>query len=234
MQNDTNITYYAEHTDSPDTWSSPRPAFDVEKFNRKLEQTGGLVGSVPRFRLRWAGEIDEYALEEWQNHIGYLYRENGVEKYVSKDDVDFEFPEGAIWAPRFETIKNYIPRWVVEEYTEPFYTKCWYVEELRRLESKAGRVEWLSSYREPGARDLEWAAGKRYKDETLTTTDIAAGLEREAAYAAKLKTDESAAIRTEMVAAGEKKFKDGVTGATLISIPPHPALKNIIEKGAQV
>lgn len=179
-QNEIQVTYYAEHTDDPATWKSPHPSFDVAKFNRELERRGGLIGSVPRFRLRWAGSEPEYLIESYDTLEGYIYRDgDGKECFVSVNDTDFEFPEGSVPAPHFETHNVYIPRWVIEEYRGPFYQKLWFVERLERFGYESGRVDTRSYYREPSEMDIRMVEQYVRALMTLTADDIRNGLERQ-------------------------------------------------------
>lgn len=178
-QNEITVTYYAEHTDDPKSWGSPHPSFDVAKFNRELERRGGLIGSVPRFRLRWAGDLPEYLLESYDTLEGYIYRIDGKEHFVSVNDTEFEFPDGTVPAPHFETHNVYTPRWVIEEYREPFYQKLWFVERLERLGYESGRVDVRSHYREPSEMDCRMIEQYVRVSATLTADDIRAGLERQ-------------------------------------------------------
>ena len=178
--NEVTVTYYAEHTDDPRTWTSPHPSFDVAKFNRELERRGGLVGSVPRFRLRWAGGQEEYLIESYDTLEGYLYRDaDGKEHMVSCNDTEFEFPDGSIPVPQFETHNVFIPRWVIEEYREPFYQKLWFVEKLERFGYESGRVDVRSYYREPAEMDLRMVEQYVRALNTLTADDIRNGVERQ-------------------------------------------------------
>jgi hypothetical protein len=115
--NDTHEILYAEHTEERSSWRSPRPDFDAAKFNRELERRGGCIGSVPRYRLRWGGDVEECVIEEYADHTGYVFLENGEQKFVSVNDKDFEFPDNAVISPHYEYEKVYIPRWIVEKYT---------------------------------------------------------------------------------------------------------------------
>lgn len=186
--NHVHVTYYAEHTDSPSSWASPRPCFDVEKFNKELEKRCGCIGSVPRFRLRWAGEIDEYIIEDYDILIGYAYREDGVEKFVSCTDKDTEIPSDAITIPISENCKVFTPRFVIEEYREPWYHKAWFVEEVEKTGFESGRHDVLSHYREPSETDIQMCEHLARLRRTLTDEEIAAGMEalqaQEAAEAA--------------------------------------------------
>ncbi len=176
MPNTINVTYYAEHTDDPKSWASPKPDFDLDKFNRKLERRGGSVGSVPRFRCRWAGDKDEYILEVYDDLTGYTYLKDGKEQFVPCTDLDFEFPDGALVTPYFETNKVFIPRFVVEEYTEPFYHKAWMVENVESIGEQSGRIDVRSHYREPSEIDLKMAEHLSYLRTHLTPKQIADGI----------------------------------------------------------
>lgn len=177
-------TFYAEFTNDPKTWASPRPAFDVEGFNRELERVCGRIGSVPRMRLRWAGELDEYVIEEGYKVTGYSWVESGEQRFVSCLNADFEFPDNAMITPVFENVKVFTPRWVIEEFDDGWYRKAWFIETLEKIGEENGRIDVLSRYRQPATIDLNMAQHLSYQREHLNADDIRNGLAREAAKAA--------------------------------------------------
>lgn len=213
-QNEITNTTYAEHTDDPATWASPRPDFDVNGFNRKLERIFGCVGSVPRFRLRWAGEHDEYVIEELSELTGYIYVIDGKENFVSCKDLDFEFPEGAAIAPHFEERKIFIPRWVIEEYRGGMYHKLWTVELLKTTGIEYGRRDVTSYYRQPSQTDLDLLAGYCRVSATASADDIRNGIERAVELDRKRQADIQAEIRAEMDEDEMKAMRDGIPGAS--------------------
>lgn len=207
-------TFYAEFTDDPKTWASPRPAFDVDKFNRELERRAGMIGSVPRFRLRWAGDTDDYILENCYKQTGYTYLMDGKECFVPITNLDFEFPENAVIAPFFETHKIFTPRWVIEEYRNPFYEKAWFVELVEKTGEEYGRVDVMSHYREPSERDIQMAEHLNYLRNTLNEDDIRNGIERMNALEAK----EKEMLRADMI----DDMAEGVCEALTDGIPVDP------------
>lgn len=225
--NDTHVILYAEHTEDPASWRSPRPDFDAEQFSRELERRGGMFGSVPRFRLRWGGDLDECCIEEFAELTGYDYLEDGIHKFVSCNNVEFEFPDGCVPAPHYEYTKVYIPRWLIERYDgELKYELAWTVERLEKVSEKAGNIELISHYREPAEVDLEIASGVRSLSETLTPEDISAGLARKAAATAKELAEKKEEIKQDNNHWADKYARDGVK-SPVFSIPKNPAIKNI-------
>lgn len=222
----TSETIYAEHSEDPDSWKSPRPSFDVEKFNRELEKRGGTIGSVPRFRLKWAPDDDVYCLNEVAFWTGYTYTENGEEKFVPYTDKDFEFPDDAVVAPKYEYEKFYIPRWVVEQYHEGQYVLAWVIESVESVSERSGHKIVMSHYVEPAEHDLQLAEGARYLTETLTAEDIAKGLAVRQAVKAKDYRDKKQEIKDDNAYWAEKYLKDGVPDR-IISIPAQVVPKNI-------
>lgn len=207
-------TFYKEHTDDPRTWLSPRPAFDVEKFQKEIEWRGGSVGSVPRFRLRWAGECDEYVIEEYDTCEGYFYRDkNGIEQYVSAADTEFEVPDGCVLAPHFESHKVFIPRWVIEEYIEPFYHKFWTVQGLEQTGYESGRVDMISHYREPSEIDIKIIEEYIYLRERLNDDDIDRGLAMQNELQARQKANDREEMINEMAEDTVKALTDGMPNA---------------------
>lgn len=210
MTNKVHQTFYAEFTDDPKTWASPRPAFDADKFNKELERRAGTIGSVPRFRLRWAGNLDEYLLENCFVHTGYTYIVDGKEVFVLATQLDFEFPDGAVVAPFHETHKIFTPRWVIEEYKEPFYEKAWMVELVEKTGEEYGRVDLLSHYREPSERDIQMAEHLNHLRETLNDDDIRNGIERMNALEAKEKQERRAEMIDEIAEDVCEALTDGI------------------------
>lgn len=214
-------TFYKEHTDDPRSWLSPRPAFDVEKFQKELERRGGTIGSIPRFRLRWAGECDEYIIEEYDTLEGYFYRdEKGIEHHVSASDTEFEFPEGAIPAPNFESHKVFIPRWVIEEYHGPFYAKFWTVQELEQTGYESGRVDIMSYYRAPSEVDLKMIEQYAYLQDHLNADDIRNGIEVQKALQDKQRYEERAEMIDEITEETAKALTDGIPNSTRFAFNP--------------
>lgn len=215
----THETIYAEFTEDPASWSCERPSFDADAFNLELERAGGYIGSVPRFRLRWCGKVDDYCIEEFPILTGYTYREDGLEKFVSCTELTFEFPKGSVPAPRFELTKVYIPRWVIEEYQEPFYSGVRYIEWLELVEEKAGHVTWLSRYREPLQKDLDIIKGALQLGANLTQADIQAGILKESEQRSKIDTNARIELKEETKYQATKMLYDGVPEPKMISLP---------------
>jgi hypothetical protein len=218
------VTTYAEHTDDPKSWASPRPSFDVEKFQKELTRRGGSMGSVPRFRLRWAGEADEYILEEFDVLTGYIYVEGGAEKFVSTSQGDFELPDGAVWSPKYEHTNIFLPRWVIEEFDGLFYQKFWVVQQLEQTGYQSGRVDLLSHYRAPAEADLKVIEGYVHKLDNLTFDEVRNSFERDA----KQKEKDAKARKDELVDDFAEGFAqlatDGVKNPTKFGFDPK--LKN--------
>lgn len=213
------VTFYAEHKDNrPETWSSPRPAFNVSRFQAELDRRGGMIGSIPRFRLRWAGECDEYILDEYSELKGYSYVENGEDKFVSCLDGDFELPDGAVAVPVTEDHKVFTPRWVIEEYREPFYQKWWTIHEIEQVGYQSGRVDLMSHYRQPSEVDLETVEAYVAAKATLNADDMRNGLAIQDAMAKR----EEDAKREEFVAETAEQFnkamKDGLPNPTVFGM----------------
>lgn len=225
----TSETIYAEHTEAPESWCSPRPSFDVEKFNQELEKRGGTIGSVPRFRLKWAPDDDAYCLNEVAFWTGYTYAENGEEKFVSNTQTDFEFPDDAVVAPKYEYEKFYIPRWVVEQYHEGSYALAWVIERVESVSEQSGHKVVMSHYVEPAEHDLQLAEGARYLGETLTAEDIAKGLAKRNAQKAKDYQDKKRDIKEDNAYWADKYMRDGVPDR-VISIPKQVVPKNIAKE----
>jgi hypothetical protein len=213
MKNDVHVTYYAEHTNDPKTWASPRPDFDLAKFNAELEKRAGSIGSVPRFRVRWAGEHDEYILEDYDEIVGYAIFHNGVESYLSAKDGEAEIPEGALVTPRYENFKVFTPRFVIEEYREPFYHKAWFVENVEKIAEQNGRFDILSRFRRPAEIDLQMAEQLAYLRRNLTDAEIAAGISKMQAEEVALKAEQRAEFVDEMAEETAKALTDGIPGA---------------------
>lgn len=226
LNNETSETIYAEHTEDPRSWSSPRPSFDVEKFNREIELRGGLIGSVPHFRVKWAPDDDAYLLDENAFLVGYTFIEDGKERFVSCAQRDFEFPDEAVVLPRYEYQKCFIPRWVIEQFVDGSYTAAWYIEEIELVSQQAGHKILMSRYCEPSEVDLQIAAGTRYMGATLTAEDITKGLATRNARRIKDYTDKKEEIRQDNHHWANKYAKDGVP-SPVFSIPLKPEIKNI-------
>jgi hypothetical protein len=182
MQRTVHVTTYAEFTDDLRSWKSPRPDFDVARFNKELEKRAGTIGSVPRFRLRWAGECAEYIIEEGLVLTGFMYLKDGIETFVPLSDKDFEFPDKSIPAPFYEDLKVFTPRWVIEQYIPDrvAYEKAWFVQEVSQTvaEGEGGRVDVMSYYREPAEIDIQMATQVTYLNTTLRQSDITDGLNK--------------------------------------------------------
>jgi hypothetical protein len=221
MRNEVTSTLYAEHTDDPKSWASPRPGFDLAKFNTELERRGGCIGSVPRFRCRWAPDDDLYLLEEYDELIGYNYRDNGEDKFVSCKDGDFELPDGAIWAPCVESRKVWIPRFVIEEYKEPFYHKAWMIETIKEVSRAYGRIDLESSYREPSTVDLEMAAHLAYLRQSLTDEEIAAGVAALDHQEANDRLNRQEELISDMAEQTAKALTDGLPNAKRFGFNPN-------------
>jgi hypothetical protein len=181
MQRSVHVTTYPEYTTDHKTWKSPRPAFDVERFNKELEKRAGCIGTIPRFRLRWAGEHAEYIVDEGLVHTGFSYIVDGKENFVPLTEPDFEFPDDALLInPFYEDFKVFTPRWVIEEYQPEAlaYWKAWFVEEISQevAEGEGGRIDVVSYYRQPAEIDLQMAERLNYLRNSLNQDDIANGL----------------------------------------------------------
>lgn len=229
----TSETIYAEHTEDPSSWDSPRPSFDVERFNHELEKRGGTVGSVPRFRLKWAPDDDTYCLNEVSFWTGYTYVEDGEQKFVSNTQLDFVFPENAVVSPHYEYQKYYIPRWVVEQYTDGQYVLAWIIEQVEFVEERSGHKICKSHYVEPAEHDLQMAEGARYLGETLTPQDIAEGLAKRNEVRRKDYLEKKREIKEDNKYWADKYMRDGVP-ERVISIPKQVAPKNIKEQIAKI
>jgi hypothetical protein len=177
MSNEVHVTYYAEHTDSPDTWSSPSPSFDIERFQRDITRRTGTIDGKTRFRIRWAGDKEEFMLEDYDIQTGWIIYENGQERHVSMKHGDAAIPTTAIVAPFYENFKVFTPRFVIEELlADGLYHKCWFVETVKELGGENGRVDVLSSYREPSEMDLKMLEHLRYLRDSLSKEDIEKGV----------------------------------------------------------
>ncbi len=221
-KNEISVTYYAEHTDDPKSWASPRPSFDLEKFNKELVKRTGMVGTIPRYRCRWAGELEQYLLEEYQTLEGYHYRENGIDKFVSVKEVDFEFPDGSIPSPHFETHLVFVPRFVLEEYDGHLgYNKLWFVERLKKSASEFGRVDMVSTYREPAEIDIRMVEELRYQRDHLNADDIRNGLARQKELEERRVAHEENEFKAEIASEVEKALVDGLPNASKFAINPN-------------
>lgn len=222
MKNQVHVIYYAEHTDDPKSWASPQPSFDLERFNKELERRGGTVGSVPRFRCKWAGNLDEYMLEEYDELKGYIYIVDGKEHFVSNTDLNFEFPDGATIAPHFEVCKVFTPRFVIEEYKQgmPYYEKAWACETRQIKDMEYGRIDVISHYREPSELDLQMAEHLSYLRDHLSDAEIAAGL-----AGIEVREQQEAAIKKEefvdeLAEETAKALTDGIPNAPAFNWKP--------------
>ena len=219
MSNPVHQTFYAEFTDDPSSWPSNRPSFDVQKFNQELERRTGCIGTVPRFRLRWAGELDEYILEEGYRTKGYQWMENGEMRFVSALNGDFETPDGAIISPVFEDVKVFTPRWVIEEYDGEFlYKKAWFIELVEKIKEEYGRIDLLSHYRQPSERDIQMCEQLAYLRKTLTPADIAKGIAELNEIKVKEKAERKAEMIDDMAEDVAKALSDPAPN-TIYSIP---------------
>lgn len=206
-------TFYTEYTDDHKTWGSPRPAFNVTKFNDDLERQAGCIGSIPRFRLRWAGELDDYIIERGLMLTGYVYFKDGIETFVPVTDINFEFPDDAIPAPYFEDVKVFTPRWVIEEYQEGLlrYEKAWFCETLRQEIEESGLIDLYSTYRAPAQIDIDMAVRLAYLRRTLNEDDIRNGLDEIAKLAAKASADNEQQLKDEISEVVQQGLTDGVS-----------------------
>lgn len=228
MRNEVTNTLYAEHTDDPKSWASPRPAFDLAKFNTELERRTGCLGSVPRFRCRWAPDDDAYLLEEFEELVGYIYREDGEDKFVSCKDTEFELPDGAVWAPSVENTKVWIPRFVVEEYRpmeltgdRTFYHKAWMVERVEETGRDYGRIDLLSHYREPSEVDIQMAEQLNYLRQHLTDEEIAAGVAALDTQEANDRLNRQEELISDMAEETAKALTDGLPNAKRFGFNPN-------------
>jgi hypothetical protein len=216
------ITSYAEfRDDDPSTWKSPRPSFDVNKFNAELERRGGVVGhSLPRFRLKWAGEDDEYILETFLLHTGYTYIVDGAEHFVSRADEEFELPDGVVWAPRHEHTSIFTPRWVIEEWDpdQARYVKSWFIQTITQevQKDKGGRIDVLSRYREPAEIDLQMAEHLSHLRLNLNQDDINAGLTELAKLKARAEEAEKEEFVDEIAHETVKALTDGIPAKPIL------------------
>lgn len=224
-QNKVTVTHYSEHTDDPKSWASPKPDFDLERFNRDLERRAGSIGSVPRFRCVWGAEeiktSGRYMIEDFRTLEGYTYIENGVEKRVSAKDLDFEFPDGALVTPYFETSRVFMPRFVVEEYREPFYEKAWAIETIQVTGEEYGRVDIISHYREPSEIDMQMAEHLTYLRQHLTDDQIRDGLDALNRLEESRKANERAEMIDEIAEETAKALTDGLPNATKFGFNPN-------------
>jgi hypothetical protein len=216
--NEVTVTEYSEHTEDPATWRSPRPDFDLDKFNRELVRRCGMIGDNPRFRLVWGGERQEYLIEEIEEHVGYDYRHDGKDYYVSRADETFEFPEGAVITPRYKAHEVFTPRWIIEEFRTfgpfpNFYHKAWAVEEVEVIGKQAGRVDLLSFYRQPSEVDMQMCENLARKRDTLTDADIKAGVHHVQLMEEMEKTNNRAEFVNDIAEETAKALTDGLPNA---------------------
>lgn len=214
---------YAEHTDDPKTWASPMPDFDLAGFNKELERRCGTIGSLPRFRCVWAGHHEEYLLEEFDVHTGWVYKDSeGREQFVSANDGDFEFPDKCFPAPAFDTQKYFIPRWAIEEFdgTEPFYRKLFVIEKAVKIGEQSGRIDVLSHYRPPAEDVIQALEHLAYLRQTLTPADIAAGLARLDHAEALATAERQREFENEIAEETAKALTDGLPNAKSFSFNP--------------
>jgi len=215
----TNTAYVEFETDDRTKWRSPRPAFDVRHFNRQLKHKTGTINDVPRFRLRWAGECDEYIIEEYDTILGYSYRDDkGIERIELTPEA---VPTDKVAVPVYEYTKVRVPRWVIEEFRDGIYQKAWFIEEVEILQKEYGRVDLLSHYREPSERDLEMARHLAFLRQHLSDADIAAGLEMLRERDNKERQAVKAEIRDEMIHDAQKVLIDGSPNAAKFGFDPN-------------
>lgn len=209
------ITYAEYDTDDPRRWRSPQPEFDLDKFNRELERRGGTIEGRPRFRCVWAGNREEYLIQEYQELTGYVYRQDGKEHFVSCKDVDFEFPDDVVPAPHFETHKVFIPRYAIEELKRGnfLYEKAWTVDFTEEISAEFGKIEVKSVYREPAEIDLERAEKLAFLRDHLTDEQIAAGIKQRAAVSAIRRAQQRQELKQTIEDDAERGFRDGIPGA---------------------
>lgn len=215
------VTHYAEHTDDPGSWGSPRPGFDLAAFDRELGRRGGSVRTVPRFRCVWGGDADAYLIDEHAELKGYEYRANGETRFVPCSRLDFEFPDGAVVTPVFDEIKIFTPRFIVEEFREGWYRKLWAVEEVEIVSEAYGRVDLLSHYREPAEIDLQMAEGYARAADSLTPADFEAMRIASARAKAKAAADRKAALAAEIAEETVRALTDGLPHATRFGFDPN-------------
>lgn len=208
MNNQVHVREYAEFTDDPRTWNSPEPAFDLEKFNKRLAEVGGRSGSRPRYRCRWAGKLPEYLIEDFDEQTGWTWREDGVDKFASVKDGEAVVPRDAIVAPFYENFKVFTPRYVIEELRSDgiYQFLCW-IETVEKVSEEFGRVNLLSRYREPSQIDLDLVKAHRYQRDHLSAGDIQKGLD-----AQKMRTEkEKLSRREEFVDQCAEDFVEAIT-----------------------
>jgi hypothetical protein len=204
MGNPVHVTYYAEHKeDDLSSWASPRPRFDMEKFQAELTRRCGQGHgvSLSKFRIRWAGEHQEYLLDEYDAHIGWQWTENGEQKYASCAEKDTAIPDGVLVAPVYDRKASYVPRFVIEEWRDGWYHKAWFVEVEKFIGEENGRIDVMSHYREPSELDLKRAEHLNYLRQHLTDEEIGEGL-------AQLETQRLAAQNTEKAERAEQYDED--------------------------
>lgn len=179
MGNPVHVIYYAEHKDDDSsTWASPRPGFDMEKFQAEITRRCGNGDgvSLPKFRIRWAGEHQEYLLDEFDEIIGWQWMDNGERKYASCAEKDTAIPDGVLVSPVYNKKTCYVPRFVIEEWRDGWYHKAWFVEIEKFLGEENGRIDLMSYYRDPSELDLKRAEHLNYLRQHLTDEQIQEGL----------------------------------------------------------
>lgn len=223
MPNAITVTEYHEHTDDPTSWKAEsRPSFDLKKFNEQLEKRAGCIGSVPRFRCVWGPESPAYYLDSHDVFTGYQYVDNGETRFVSNTDLDFEFPDGAIVTPVWDTIDIFIPRWGIEEYQDGQYVRLYVVEDVELAgEGDGGRIDLLSRYREPSEFDINRVQGYASILDKLTPADMEARKVAEARAKAQAKQDKREALVSEIQEETVKALTDGLPNASKFGYNPN-------------
>lgn len=174
------VTVYAEFTEDPSTWRPSRPAFDVDKFNQTLLRKFGRIGDQPRFRLLWGPDSEIYQIEEFYSIRGWQYTDpDGTVRILT--DPQEEIPDtNAILMPVTETIKVFIPRFIIEEFNGIAYQTIWTIQrvEERKETEESGKFELVSYYREPGDVDIEILAKYVSVKDSWTEADTRAITEK--------------------------------------------------------
>lgn len=226
--NEITSTQYAEYRDdAPETWRSPQPAFNIDKFNKELLRRGGRLYDRPRFRCVWGGERNEYLIEDAEGDLlGYDYRLDGKDFYVPASQTDFEFPDAAIITPRFDRIKVFTPRWIIEEYRlygiGAFqYHKAWAVELVKVLGKKSGRVDLLSMYRKPSEKDIQMCERLARARDTSTEDQIRNGIAAEKALEARRKAHLADEMKAEIAEDIDRAITDGIGDKTTFGFEPN-------------
>lgn len=229
------VKFYAEHRENNiPSWRSPQPDFNLARFQAELVRRTGRIGSVDRYRVRWAGDKEEYLLEDFDVQTGWIIYENGQETFVSMDDGDYKIPDKALTAPFYENCKVFTPRFVIEEYKEPFYQKAWFIESLEEIKEENGKIDVLSYYREPSETDLQMAEHLRHLQDTLTTEEIETGVQRLKAAAEKEKQNYKEEFIDECAEDFVAAITDGIENKNTVRVFSNDSNFNIAEHSRKI